>query len=75
MDAIARLTPACISSQGYVALLTSLQVSLRRNVHFFDHGCHIEMRSRLRQHLCIGLQRQLLENGAASEMLVEDLLG
>ena len=74
MDAIARLTPACISSQGYVALLTSLKVSLRRNVRFIDHDCHIELRSRLRQYLRLGLQRLLVENGAASEMLVEDLL-
>jgi len=74
MDAVARLTPMCVSPLGYEALRVSLNATTRRNVRFFDHGWHLELRSRLRQHLCRGLQRQLVESGDASEVLVEDLV-
>jgi len=74
MDAVARLTPICISLQGYEALRVLLKATTRRNVRFFDHGWHLELRSRLRQYLCRGLQRQLVESGDASEVLVEDLV-
>ena len=74
MDAVARLTPICISLQGYEALRVSLKAATRRNVRFFDHGWHLELRSRLSQYLCRGLQRQLVESGDASEVLVEDLV-
>lgn len=75
MDAVARLTPSCIGTQGYEALLTSLKASTRRDVRFFDHGWHIELRSRLCQYLCRGLQRRLVEENVAPESLIEDLLG
>ncbi|MDT8923346.1 hypothetical protein RBE51_10995 [Pseudomonas taiwanensis] len=75
IDSIARLTPGCIGSQGYVALLTSLRASNRRDVRFFDQGWHLELRSRLRHYLYRGLQRSLVANEVAPEALVEDLLG
>ena len=74
MDAVARVTPECLSTQGYAALLMALKASERRDVRFFDQGWHIEIRSRLRRYVHRGLQRQLVANVIASELLVEDLL-
>lgn len=74
IDAVARLTPMCVNPLGYEALRVSLKATTRRNVRYFDHGWHLELRSRLRQHLCRGLQRQLVQSGDASEVLVEDLV-
>lgn len=74
MDSVARLSPACIGNEAYESLLNALNAGTRRNVRFVDHGWHIELRSRLRQYLFRGLQRQLVATGAASDALIEDLL-
>ncbi|QNL87530.1 Uncharacterized protein PPKH_2116 [Pseudomonas putida] len=52
----------------------ALKASERRDVRFFDQGWHIEIRSRLRRYVHRGLQRRLVANAIASELLVEDLL-
>lgn len=74
-DDIARITPGYIGETGYCALLGALKLRQRRDVSYIDHGWHVELRSRLWTHMVRSVQRFLVSQGDASELITEDLLG
>lgn len=60
MDDIVRVTPHCIGENAYRTLLEALELKVRRNVSYIDHGWHVELRSGLWAHLVRTVQRLLL---------------
>lgn len=73
-DEPVRITSEWIGHDGYSSLLAALNAKSRRDVRYYDHGWHIELRSRLWVHICRGIKHRLVLSGSAPEPITEDLL-
>jgi len=73
-DEPVRITAECIGQVGYSSLVLALSAKSRRNVRYYSHDWHIELRSRLWTHICRGIQHRLVTSGLAPEAITEDLL-
>ncbi|AJA15899.1 hypothetical protein RPPX_22020 [Pseudomonas putida S12] len=73
-DEPVRITAECIGQVGYSSLVVALNAKSRRNVRYYSHDWHIELRSRLWAHICRGIQQRLVLSGLAPEPIIEDFL-
>lgn len=73
-DEPVRINSAWIGHDAYSYLVVALNAKSRRDVRFYDHGLHIELRSCLWAHVCRGIQHRLVLSGLAPEPIIEDLL-
>ncbi|MDE4539307.1 hypothetical protein GIB19_19050 [Pseudomonas sp. ITEM 17296] len=73
-DEPVRITAEWIGQDGYSFLFVALNAKSRRDVRYYDHGGHIELRSRLWEHICRAMQQRLVLSGIAPEPVTEDLL-
>ncbi|MNM33750.1 hypothetical protein D3C81_443820 [compost metagenome] len=73
-DEPVRITAEWIGLDGYSSLFVALNAKSRRDVRYYDHGWHIELRSRLWAHICRAMQQRLVSSGMAPEPVTEDLL-
>lgn len=73
-DEPVRITAEWVGQDAYSFLVVALNAKSRRNVRYYDHGWHIELRSRLWAHICRGIQHRLVLSGMAPEPITEDLL-
>ena len=73
-DEPVRITAECIGTDGYSLLSVALNEKSRRDVRYYDHGWHIELRSRVWAHICRGIQHRLVLSGMAPESITEDFL-
>lgn len=73
-DEPVRITAELVGQDGYSSLVVALNEKSRRDVRYYDHGLHIELRSRLWAHICRGIQHRLVLSGMAPEPIIEDFL-